>query len=233
MASIQRVDSALGMFVDRALREVHTNIRARVIDVDVGIPSVTVQPMASTEFSDGTVDQYPPMFDVPLHMPSGNGGKARLTMPVKPGDIVGLSFSERNEGDKSDMSTHGLFPGWAITEIFSDGNATPIDPENVELWNDKVHFSMTPGGDYTLETPGGMMKIDSSGVWSFSNGTAKFTAGADGSFDVNGAKVTPDGNIITKSGTDLDKLNAWFERHGHNYNWTDGDGESVTKAPNL
>ncbi|QGZ16307.1 hypothetical protein Hena1_01570 [Erwinia phage Hena1] len=233
MAAIQRIDAALGLFVDRALREVHTNIRAKVVDVDVGIPSVTVQPMASTEFSDGTVDAYPAMFDVPLYMPSGNGGKARLTMPVKAGDIVGLTFSERNEGDKTDMNTHGLFAGWAISQIFSDSNATPIDPENVELWNDQVHFSMTPEGDYTLTGPKGTMKIDKAGVWSFDNGAAKFTAQEDGNFDMNGAKVTPDGNVITKSGTNLDEFYAWFQRHGHNYTWTAGGGSNVTPAPNA
>lgn len=232
MAVVQRMDAAIGLFVERALREVHTNIRAKVIDVDVSIPSVTVQPMASTEFSDGTVDKYPAMFDVPLQMASGNGGKARLTMPIKPGDIVGLSFSERNEGDKSDMSTHGLFPGWAISQVFSDGNATPIDPDNVELWNDTVNLSMTPEGDYTLTGPASTMKVDREGVWTFENGLGKFSANKDGSFDVNGVKITPSGNVITKAGTDLDELNAWFKRHQHNYDWTDGDGSSTTQPPN-
>ena len=233
MAVIQRMDAALGLFVDKALREFHTNIRGTVVDVDYGVPSITVQPDASTSFSDGTVDTYPAIFDVPLQMPSGNGGKARLTMPIKAGDKVGLSFSERNEGDKNDMSTHGLFAGWAVSEIFSDGNATEIDPNNVELWNDQVHFSMTPEGDYTLVGPVGTMKIDKAGVWSFDNGAAKFTAQTDGNFDMNGAKVTPDGNVITKNGTNLDEFYAWFQRHGHNYTWTDPAGQGTTNPPNA
>ena len=77
------------------------------------------------------------------------------------------------------------------------------------------------------------MKIDKSGVWSFDNGSAKFTAQSDGNFDMNGAKVTPDGNVITKSGTNLDQLYAWFQRHGHNYTWTDPAGQGTTNAPNA
>lgn len=231
MAVIQRMDAALGMFIDKTLREFHTNIRGTVVDVDYNVPSVTVQPDASTEFSDGTFDSYPAIFDVPLQMPSGNAGKARLTMPIKAGDKVGLSFSERNDGDKYDMTTHGLFAGWAVSQIFSDGNATAIHPENVELWNDQVHFSMTPEGDYTLKTPGSEMKIDKAGVWTFSNGSVKMSVTTDGYFDVNGAKITPDGNLITKEGTNLDELFRWFKRHGHPYTWTDPAGEGTTNPP--
>ncbi|QEQ94904.1 hypothetical protein pEaSNUABM56_00105 [Erwinia phage pEa_SNUABM_56] len=233
MAVVQRLDAAMGLFINKTLREFHTNVRGTVVDVDYSVPSVTVQPNASTEFSDGTIDAYPAVFDVPLQMPSGNAGKARLTMPIKAGDQVGLSFSERNEGSKTDMSTHGLFAGWAVSQIFSDGNAIAIDPDNVELWNDKVHFSLTPEGDYTLTGPVGTLKVDKAGVWTFDNGAAKFTAQTDGNFDMNGAKVTPDGNVITKSGTNLDEFYAWFKRHGHNYTWTDPAGTGTTQAPNT
>lgn len=232
MSVTQRIDSALAIYVDRAMREFHTNIRGTVVDVNYGIPSITVQPNASTTFSDGAIDSYPAIFDVPLQMPSGNAGKARLTMPIKAGDQVGLTFSERNESSTSDVSTHGLFAGWAVSQIFSEGNSVAIDPENVELWNDQVHFSMTPEGDYTLTGPKGTMKIDKAGVWSFDNGAAKFSALADGNFDINGAKVTPDGNVVTKNGTNLDQFYAWFQRHGHNYTWTDPAGQGTTNAPN-
>ena len=216
MASRNRIDTALDYFVDKKLRDVHTSLRAVVLEVDYGVPSATVRPLAETDFVDGTVDRINAVFDVPLQMVSANGGKARLTVPIKPGDIVGLTFSERNENDNSDEQTHGLFAGWAITSVHSDGNAMPIDPENVELWNDQVHFTMTPSGDFTLTTPNGTLKVDSAGEFTFTNGAATMVAQTSGNVVVNGAKITPEGRMITAAGVDLDDFYAEYKRHTHN-----------------
>lgn len=197
--SIQRFDSALGLFVDRYMRNMHTNIRGTVVGVNYSIPSVDVAISAHTEFGDGTVDSYPTIFDVPVQLPSGSGGKSRLTMPIKVGDHVGLSFSERNENDSSDVTTHGLFPAFAVTQIFSDANAKPIHPDNVVLENDKAKIEMTPDGDITVTTPKGTFVIDKAGLLSFKNDTGTLTVKQDGEFSFgNGAAtvvVTPGGQV--------------------------------------
>ena len=108
-----------------------------------------------------------------------------------------------------------MFAGWAITSVHSDGNAMPIDPENVELWNDQVHFTMTPSGDFTLTTPGGTLKVDSSGEFTFTNGAATMVAQTSGNVDINGAKITPEGRMITAAGVDLDEFYAEYKRHTH------------------
>ncbi|AXN57972.1 putative baseplate assembly protein [Acinetobacter phage ABPH49] len=233
MAATDRLDAALGIYTDRYMRNnVHTNIRARVVSVNVNGPRVDVQPMAFTVFESGAEDRYPVIFDVPLQLPSGNGGKARLSMPVKPGDIVGLSFSERNENDVNDKNTHQLFAGWAVTEIFTEGNSKPIHPDNVELENDKVKFSMTPDGDYTLETPKGSFKLLKDGTLSGGNGAGsltitpegQITAGnanggltiyADGESKFNGGTITKDGNFITAQGVDLNAFWQDYVNHRH------------------
>ena len=232
MASVQRIDSVMELFLEKHKRDIHTAIRGRVVDVDYSIPSATVQPMASTDFEDGTTDAYPPIYDVPLQMVSGNGGKARLTVPIKPGDIVGLTFSERNESDTSDMSTHGLNAGWGITSVHSDSNPMQINPDNVELWNDKVHIEMTPSGDFKLQTPGGTLDVKSDGTFDFSNGAAKINASTGGTITMNGAKITPDGNIVTARGVNMNDFYDYFMRHTHHYYWTDGSGNDNTNAPN-
>lgn len=233
MAAIQRMDAALGQFLDKYARDIHTNLRVRVVDVDYSIPSATVQALTETKFPDGTVDAYPAIFDVPLSMVSANNGKARLTVPVAVGDILGLSFSERNEGDASDMTTHGLFPGWALTAIHTDGNPMPIHNENVELWNDVVHIEMTPTGDFKMEGPAGTLEVTKDGTFKFNNGGASIEAVPGGTITMNGAKVTPDGNFITARGINLNDFYDWFTRHGHPYYWTDPGGNDVTSPPNA
>lgn len=248
MATVQSQLTAMNNWFVRQIRDIHTNIRARVLEVDYSIPSATVQPITSTVYDQEYVDSYPPIFDVPLSMHSGNGGKSRLAIPLKPGDVVGLTFSERNENDSADLTTHGLNPGWAVTTIHADGNPQPIDPDNVELWNDQVHFSMTPSGDYTLTGPVGEMKVDQTGNFSFTNGTgtltidpsgvmtytngaANFAAMPSGQIMMNGAQVTPDGNFITAQGVNMNEFFEYFTRHLHHYTWTDGSGESDTTSP--
>lgn len=232
MAAIQRMDAALNQWFARQARDIHTGLRARVVDVDYSVPSATVQPLASTNYDDGTVDSFPAIFDVPLSMPSANGGKAGVSLPVKPGDIVGLSFSERNEGDSNDMSTHGLFPGWAIIGVHTEGNSMQINPDNVEVWNDKVRLSMTPEGDFTLTGPVGTLKVDKNGQMQFTNGAATLSANTDGSINMNGAQITPDGNLVTKRGVNMNDFYDYVMGHTHHYTWTDGEGEGNTAPPN-
>jgi hypothetical protein len=233
MAATDRLDAALGIYTDRYMRNnLHTNIRAKVVGVNTAGPRVDVQPMAYTVFESGAEDRYPVIYDVPLQLPSGNGGKARLTMPVKVGDFVGLSFSERNENDVNDKNTHQLFAGWAVTEIFTEGNSKPIHPDNVELENDKVKFFLTPDGDYVLQTPKGSFKVLKDGTLQGGNDagsvtilpTGEITAGnanggftifADGESEINGGRITKDGNFITKSGVNLDEFWKDYIKHFH------------------
>ncbi len=216
MAYADRYDAAFGIYISRFLRNnVHTNIRGKVVGVNYGVPSVDVQPMAFTEFPSGTVDRYPIIYDVPVLLPSGAGGKARLTMPIKPGDVVGLSFSERNEGDNNDQNTHQLFPGWAVTQIFTDGNAKPIDPDNVVLENDKSSATLKPNGDIGLANPKVKINALANGNVQVSNGAGNLAMDPSGLVTVNGAKITPDGRIITAKGIDVDDFFEKYSRHTH------------------
>lgn len=216
MAYADRYDTAYGIYVSRFMRNnVHTNIRGKVVGVDYAGPSVDVQPMAFTEFPSGGVDKYPVIFDVPVNLPSGANGKARLTMPIKVGDVVGLAFSERNENDNTDQNTHQLFAGWAVTQIFTEGNAKPIDPENVVLENDKGSMTLKPTGDVTVKNPKVTAEYLANGTVNINNGAGKVTMSPSGELDVNGAKITKDGKIITASGVDLDEFYQWVLVHTH------------------
>lgn len=214
MAHVDRYDAAYGIFVSRWVRgNLHTNIRAKVVSVNYDVPSVTVAPMAFTTFPSGTVDRYDKVFDVPLLLPSG--GKGRLSMPIKAGDTVGLSFSERNEEDNTDEQTHGMFPGWAVTQIFTEGNSKPIDPENVVLENDKAFVTLKPSGDMSLVNDKVNIQTLADGNIAISNGTGNFIMDPSGMINANGAKITPTGRIITKEGIDLDDFYKEYLAHFH------------------
>jgi hypothetical protein len=167
-------------------------------------------------------------------------------MPVKVGDTVGLTFSERNEDDNTDSTTHQLFPGWAVSQIFTSGNRKSIDPDKVVLENDKVKFSMSPEGDYVLETPKGVLKVMADGTFDFGNGAATVNVSTSGQVNIgngnggiilypsgeskfNGGTITKDGNFITKNGVDLDDFYADYVQHRHGGVET-GGGQTGTKV---
>lgn len=216
MASVDRYDAAFGIYMSRYLRNnLHTNIRGKVVGVDYKGPTVDIQPMAYTEFASGTEDTYPVIYDVPVQLPSGAGGKARLTMPIKVGDTVGLSFSERNENDNTDQNTHQLFPGWAVTQIFTEGNAKAIDPDNVVLENDKATVVLKPSGDMILQNPTTQIRSLADGNVEINNGAGRISMSPSGAIDCNGAKITPEGKIITAQGIDLDAFHDTYLQHVH------------------
>lgn len=248
MAYTDRYDAAFGIYVSRFMRNnVHTNIRGKVVGVNYKGPSVDVQPMAFTEFNNGVIDKYPIIYDVPVQLPSGAGGKARLTMPIKVGDYVGLAFSERNEDNNKDVTTHQLFAGWAVTQIFTSGNSKAIDPDNVVLENDKAILTMKPNGDTVLANP--MVTITSlaDGNVKITNGTGTFTMSPSGEIGgqngggafklepsgqlmCNGAKITPSGRIVTAQGVDMDDFYREYTQHLHG---GVERGNSNTNPPNI
>lgn len=247
MAYADRYDAALGIYMSRYVRNnIHTNIRGKVVGVNYAVPSVDVQPMAYTEYDNGSIDKYPVIYDVPVLLPSGANGKARLTMPIKAGDFVGLSFSERNESDNTDVTTHQLWGGWAVTQIFTDGNAKAIDPENVVLENDKGSMTLKPNGDTSLVNPKvtiesladgnvkvtngtGTLLMSPSGEIKGSNGGGGFTLESSGQLLVNGAKITTSGRIITANGVDMDDFYQQYLQHTHG---GVDRGDSNTDRPN-
>lgn len=232
MATVDRYDTAMDIFFKRQMRQFHTSIRAKVVAVNYAGPTVDVQPMAFTEFPSGTIDRYSTIYDVPVQLPSGSGGKSRLTMPIKVGDYVGVTFSERNEDDNSDMQTHGMFPGWAVTQVFTDANAKPIDPDNVVLENDKAIVTLKPNGDMVMSNPKvtieslangnvkitngtGTFTISPSGEIKGTNGPGSFSLDPSGQMNINGAKVTTSGNMITAGGVDLEDFYRDYLAHRH------------------
>ena len=70
-------------------------------------------------------------------------------------------------------------------------------------------------GDFELQTPGGTLRCDSSGEFSFTNGAANLRAAVDGNIRMNGATIAPSGRIITAAGVDLDSFYAEYKGHTH------------------
>jgi hypothetical protein len=69
--------------------------------------------------------------------------------------------------------------------------------------------------------------LKSSGELSITNGVGTFTMEPGGTVNVNGARITLDGDFITKSGVSLDG-----HTHGHGAD-SDGNSQATTSPPNA
>lgn len=206
MATVQRMDTAISLFVKKEFRDIHTSVPAKVGSVDYGAGTMEAMPTVSTVFENGDTDTYPALFDIPIMVLSGNGGKAKITFPITAGDPVGVVFSEKNPNNSSDTSTHGLFPNFATTV------GGEIDPVNVILMNDVSIITLQPDGTVKITSGAGNLEVQPSG-----------------NIMANGATITPDGNIITAQGVNLNDFYQDYLNHRHSGVET-GNGNTGTKV---
>ena len=208
-SDIEFMDYWLGV----RMNNVHTQIPAKVKAVDYDKGMVTVQPLIKTFMRKGITVNYPAIAEVPIKYPSAKRGKARMTMPTAVNDIGVLYFSEKDNeiyrassgeaivepvSEKALGLGGKLFPMCWEGEFFTGSKGMSVDGENIVIENEDSIVIM--GTDY--------MKLH--------NGSAIVELQKNGEINANGATITPDGNVITAGGADLQALwdKNWIHNHG-------------------
>ena len=193
---------------------------------------VDVKPALSRVLETGQVisNDEITIYDVPVIWPSGGG--AMLSFPLKIGDTVWLSFSQRNLEDwlYSD-GTQEVIPGDSRHFSMTDAVAFPclytalsnLNPstDNVELkWNNTL-ISMKPSGEVST-----------------SNASGSYTLKGDGNIELKpAATVTVIGNVEVQgtvtATVDVIGGGKSLKNHTHTGSPTAPDGPiSNTGAPN-
>lgn len=203
-----RIPSMLRGFVDDMLYDVQTNIPAVVTSVNYGNGTLSAKPLIKTKKKGGQMYEEPMVHDVPILTAAGNTGKAKMTFPIKVGDKVVLIMANRDTGTLLNSSGGsivepemdkplGWYPIGAHACLFVEADANDIDPENIIIKNDKAKFTIT-NSSTKIETAGGSAELK-----------------ASGELNVNGAKISPDGQITTASGVNLDLFFQDYNLHKH------------------
>lgn len=203
-----RIASMLRGFVDDMLYDVQTNIPAVVTSVNYGNGTLSAKPLIKTKKKGGQMYEEPMVHDVPILTAAGNTGKAKMTFPIKVGDKVVLIMANRDTGTLLNSSGGsivepemdkplGWYPIGAHACLFVEADANDIDPENIIIKNDKAKFTIT-NSSTKIETAGGSAELK-----------------ASGELDVNGAKISPDGQITTAAGVNMDSFYNDYQNHRH------------------
>ena len=134
----------------------HTSFPAKITRV-VNSNVVDVQPLITTLRPDGSVREYPEIFDVRLHTYACQDGDVFVSLPIKVGNKVWVFVSERDtsklmasDGSKPlpsiTQQTHDLSDCFAIPAFFPDGNLQNYDPDNLVIANQSTKIIVKADG---------------------------------------------------------------------------------------
>jgi len=160
---------SLQTMIESALSEVNTQLPATVISYDPVKNRAVVKPSMPKRYADDESSDSPQIVEVPIVWTASGGGKSTLTMPIKPGDGVMLSFQQRSlEGWLSgkndipddprqfDLSDCVAIPGCQPSGISAD-------PNDVVLRFEKAEVRIKPDGSIIMGNDKGNVTIDGSG----------------------------------------------------------------------
>lgn len=181
-------------------------INAALADINVCLPgeiisydgtTATVRPAIPKQLANGETLSAPQIVRVPVCWPIADGGRALITVPLKPGDPVKLTFSQRS-----------------LENWLSGSNQAPDDPRQFDLTDCFASPVMRPGAsadteNVTVKYNGAWMKISPDGVITFDGDHMHVKCLA--TFE---KLVTYKDGIAGTGGTNGNKLSGGFEVEG-------------------
>ncbi len=174
---------AIQLLIESSLSDINTSTPGVVVSYNAATNRAVVRPSVPKVGADGEVIDAPNIVEVPVHWNAAGGGNVSMTMPLKPGDHVLLSFQQRSmegylNGNNSapddprqfDISDCVAIPGGGPSGI--TGHA-----DNVVLKFGGSSISLHPDGTMVFGNAGGSMTIDGSGVMTLKASSIKIDAG--------------------------------------------------------
>lgn len=207
------LSGAFKMLIEAVKKETENSLPCRVVSVNAERTRVTVEPMIKIVGRDTSQVDRAEIKGLPVF--TMGGGDTFISFPIKAGDFGWIDASDRDIS--LFLQSYGKSePLTGRKHSFSDARFIP-----------DIMRSFTISGDdssaLVISTKDGAHKIaiDQSGI--------RHTSSAN--IDVNGATVTPSGDVVTASGVSLDEFKAEYDAHGHPYSWTDPGGSGTTGTP--
>lgn len=190
-----------------ALAEVYTMLPGVIVSYD-GV-TATVRPALSKQLANGETLAAPSIVRVPVKWPVADGGRARVTLPLKPGDPVELTFSCRSlenwlsgsDGPPDDPRQFDLTDCFCTPVMRPNLGAS--DTENLSVSYGAGWMKIAPDGSITFASP--LVTVNAPMTV---NGLITYTAGMvagggagntlkiTGNMDITGGSVKHNGKEI-------------------------------------
>lgn len=200
--------TALRALIATELSEVYTTLPGEVVAYDG--THVTARPALAKRLANGDVLSPPQIVHVPVCWPVGdvNGAQALISVPLKPGDPIKLSFSARalenwlagSNGPPDDPRQFDLSDAFA-TPVVRPGTVA-ADTENVSIQHGPGTLKLSPQGDLTINVKTWTVNMET-GTFNGPltvNGLLTYTQGMNGSGGESGETINIDGNVNFRNG---------------------------------
>ncbi|CAB3911894.1 hypothetical protein LMG3410_04877 [Achromobacter aegrifaciens] len=217
--------SALRLFIASELADVYTTLPGVVVAYDGTF--VTARPALAKRLANGQVLPAPQIVRVPVCWPAGDvgGAQALISVPLKPGDPVKLSFSARalenwlagSDGPPDDPRQFDLSDAFA-SPVVRPGTMT-ADTENVSIQYGPGTLKLSPEGHLTMSVKTwvvNMVEGTFNGPLTV-NGLLTYTQGMDGSGGTGGATINIDGDVNFRNGALTHNGKNVGDSHRHSY----------------
>lgn len=240
MDSLNLVTAIRGLVLD-GLYEMHTSLPARVVSVDYGAKTVHLESLVNNTRGSEDSTAYPTMYDVPIMTLAG--GDARISMPVRVGDVGVVMFSERDPSnalqadgtsatDGNMAMPCGIYPVAFLPKTALGGDSTPaLDENNIVIGNNQTtSMSFSPDGEMIIEsTLGGKITVNDSVTITDGVGTLTLS---DGNLTFTGGVVNLNGYVISSGGVATDSSGVVSNSHTHPVKGVQtGSGQVISNPP--
>lgn len=214
------------------LKGVCTSLPGHVLTFDPDKQLAQIQPGVSRVDINGAVFTIPPIIEVPVYFP---GGDYCVEYQIDSGCEGDILFSQRcidgwvQSGGVAANPIgrfHNMQDAMFLPGFRSQPNVLPAFQNNgVRMRNRAGTQFVWLKNDNSISMDNGVARFNlrPDGTTLMQNGAGSFQLQADGAFLINGLKITPDGNVITAAGTNLNT-----HRHG---GVTPGSGTSGVPVP--
>lgn len=250
MDALNPVTALRSLILDQ-LSEIHTALPVRITGVDYGAKTVSAEAIIKNTRGPEDEISYPPFHDVPFAI--NGGGDARISFPLRAGDIGTIIFAERDpsnalqtDGDAAASATLiqpcGLYPICFIPKVATATDSSPpVDSEKIVISNNEnTYAEFDPNDKITIRNSSGMIvEISASGISVTAPGqTVKMTDGAGeftmtgGNLSFKGGAINLNGLIIDSKGNMTDGNGVGFHNHTHTVrNVESGNSNRETDKP--
>jgi hypothetical protein len=207
------------------LADVYTTLPGEVVAYDGTF--VTARPALAKRLANGEALAPPQIVRVPVCWPVGdvNGARALISVPLKPGDSVKLSFSARalegwlagDNGPPDDPRQFDLSDAFASPMVRPGTMAA--DTENVSIQYGPATMKISPSGDLTFQVKTWTVRAEQT---TFNtpltvNGPLLYTQGMAGEGGEGGASMRIRGGVAYEGGAITHNGKNIGDTHRHAY----------------
>lgn len=167
MQTSNEVQQIINGWTKQQIDNAHVALPGVITGYDAGSNRASAKPSGNYQAQDGRSLPYPVIYNAPVVFPTGDGGNAGVTFPIKSGDGCLIVFSDEalsgylsGGGTNTDPRKHslndaivipGLYPGGATSEVqYPDETCMTCDGSIVRLNGSHLIIEIANGTKITI-----------------------------------------------------------------------------------